>query len=660
MLHWLLRSPSSSLRLAWVIPGGWLAICCLAGVAGAQSRTIVPPATMVVQNLPEIPAELAQEIQKYTEARGATLADWHPQERAMLISTRFANTNQIHWVQEPGGARTQLTFFQEPVNSATFEPEAGRYFVFARDEGGNEFGQLYRLDRNDGSVTLLTDGGRSQNGGIHWNHAKKLLVYGSTRRNGADRDFWLVDPLQPESGRLLCENSGGGWGVADWSPDDSQLLAVEVLSVNKSNLYLVDARTGEKSPVSAGNESVSYGDAAFAADGRGIYVTSDRAGEFQQLAYIDLQTRQEKPLVADLDWDITELARSDDGKWVAFASNEAGLSRLYLLETASGQYRAIPGVPVGVLGGLTWHANNRDLGFVAASARSASDVYSLDVESGVVTRWTESELGGLVASTLSEPELIEWTSFDGLKLSGFLYRPPAKFSGPRPVIVNIHGGPEGQSRPGFQGRNNYFLNELGVAILYPNVRGSTGFGKTFVALDNGLRREDSVRDIGTLLDWIAQQPELDADRVMVTGGSYGGYMTLAVATHFSERIRCALDIVGISHFGTFLRNTESYRRDLRRVEYGDERDPQLAEFFEKISPLNNAARISKPLMIVQGGNDPRVPLSEAEQMVKRVQENGSAVVYVMAKDEGHGFRKKNNADFLFYATVMFVKEHLLE
>jgi dipeptidyl aminopeptidase/acylaminoacyl peptidase len=227
------------------------------------------------------------------------------------------------------------------------------------------------------------------------------------------------------------------------------------------------------------------------------------------------------------------------------------------------------------------------------------------------------------------------------------------------VIINIHGGPEGQSRPGFLGRTNYYLNELGIAVIYPNVRGSTGYGKTFVKLDNGMKREDSVKDIGALLDWIAQQPDLDASKVMVTGGSYGGYMTLAVATNYNDRIACALDVVGVSNFNTFLKNTESYRRDLRRVEYGDERDPAIAEFFERIAPLNNAGRITKPLFVVQGGNDPRVPHTEAEQMVARVKQNGRSVWYLMARDEGHGFRKKTNVDFQFYATVMFVRRFLL-
>jgi dipeptidyl aminopeptidase/acylaminoacyl peptidase len=641
----------SLIALSWLL---------LPFAARGQSGQVAPTSNLVVEGIPPIPVSLVDEVRRYTEARGAVLADWHPQRREMLISTRFGNTPQIHQVQMPGGARTQLTFFSEPVMSASYEPKAGRYFLFGRDIGGNEFGQIYRYDLADGRVTLLTDGGRSQNTGLVWSKAGDRVAYGSTRRNGADRDVWVMNPSEPKSNRQLLQVSGGGWGALDWSPDDKQLLVGEYVSVNKSNLWLVDSASGKRAPLTPqSGEQVVYADGQFAVDGRGVYLTTDKGSEFQYLAYMDLAGKEITPLTKDISWDIDTFDLSRDGKTIALTVNVAGVSKLYLLDTASRKYRPVDGVPPGVIGGLRWHARGSDLGFVLNSARSTSDVYSLDAQSLEVARWTESELGGLVASELVEPELIRWKSFDGREISGFYYRPPPRFQGPRPVIIDIHGGPEGQFRPIFQGRKNYFLNELGVAMIFPNVRGSTGYGKTFVTLDNGLKREDSVKDIGALLDWIAQQPGLDKEKVMITGGSYGGYMTLAVATHYNDRIRCALDLVGISHFGTFLKNTESYRRDLRRVEYGDEREPEIAAFFDRTAPLNNAQKITKPLFVVQGGNDPRVPLSEAEQMVARVKKNGSPVWYLMAKDEGHGFRKKNNADFLFYATVLFVRRHLL-
>ncbi|MDQ3673767.1 MAG: prolyl oligopeptidase family serine peptidase, partial [Gemmatimonadota bacterium] len=397
----------------------------------------------------------------------------------------------------------------------------------------------------------------------------------------------------------------------------------------------------------------------FSPDGRGVYLTTDAGGEFQRLAYVDLATRRVTSLTTSINWDVDGFALSSNGRTIAFVANEAGVSRLYLLDTRTRRFRPVSNVPIGTIGGARWHPRLPLLAFSVSSARSPSDVYSLDARTGAVTRWTESELGGLVASDLSEPTLVRWRSFDGREITGFYYRPPPRFAGKRPIIINIHGGPEGQYVPGFLGRTNYFLNEMGVAVIYPNVRGSTGYGKQFVKLDNGMKREDSVRDIGALFDWIAQQPELDASRVMVTGGSYGGYMTLAVATNYSDRICCALDVVGISNFNTFLKNTESYRRDLRRAEYGDERDPQMYAFFERIAPLNNAGKITRPLFVVQGANDPRVPYTEAEQLVTRVKQNGSPVWYLKAKDEGHGFRKKNNVDFQFYSTVEFVRRFLL-
>ena len=626
----------------------------------ADTTSIRAGTNLVAEGIPAIPASLAAEVRRYTESRSAGLADWHPTRREMLISTRFGNTPQLHRVAMPLGAREQLTFFEEPVGAAKYEPTAGRYFLFLRDVGGNEFSQIYRYDVADGRVALLTDG-RSRNGDIEFSNKGDRIAYTSTRRNGSDGDIYVMNPLDSVSGRLVLEvNGGNGWAVLDWSPDDRQLLVMQYLSVNQSFLYLVDVATGQRQALTPpSSDTVAYGAARFSRDGLGVYFTSDQGSEFQRLAYMNLKTKRATALTAAINWDVDEFELSEDGRTIAFVTNEAGSSRLYLLDTQSQQARAVTGLPAGVISGLIWRKAGRDLGFDIGSAKSPSDVYSVNADTRRVTRWTASELGGLVASELVEPTLVTWPSFDARPITGYYYRPAARFTGKRPVIINIHGGPEGQSRPDFLGRTNYYINELGVAIIYPNVRGSTGYGKSFVKLDNGLRREDSVKDIAALLDWIAKQPELDAQRVMITGGSYGGYMTLATATNYNDRICCALDVVGISNFNTFLTNTESYRRDLRRVEYGDERDAAMHEFFEKTAPLNNAGKITKPLFVVAGGNDPRVPRTEAEQMVARVKQNGTPVWYLMARDEGHGFRKKGNVDFQFYSTVMFIRQNLL-
>ncbi len=633
----------------------------LAVAASAQTATIPVRDNLVVEGIPPLPTSLVGEVRAYTESRGAGLADWHPLRKEMLISTRFGNSNQLHYVKFAGGDRKQLTFFEEPVGGATFEPTKGDYFLFTKDVGGNEFAQVYRFDIATGKSTLLTDGKRSQNGGLVWSRSKDRIAYGSTARNGKDRDIRMMDPRDPATDKVVAENVGGGWSVADWSADDAQLVLTEGLSVNESRIHLVDVRTGVKTRLlPTSDERTTYRAIAFTADGKGLYVLSNSGSEFNRLCVYEFASGKLKTLTADIPWDVSSTELTDDRAHLAFTTNENGTSKAYILTTATGRYEAVRDLPMGQVGGLRWTRDGNTLGLAISSHASTNDVYAYERGTGKLARWTESELGGMDGSALRAPELITWPSFDKLSISGYLFRPPGTFTGKRPVIINMHGGPEGQSTPGFMGRNNYFLNELGVVLIFPNVRGSSGYGKTFLDLDNGYLRENSVKDIGALLDWIATQPDLDADRVMVTGGSYGGYMTLACAFHYSDRIRCALDVVGISHFTTFLKNTEDYRRDLRRVEYGDERDPQMAAFHEAIAPLNHTAEIKKPLFIVQGGNDPRVPASEAIQMKDKIKQGGGTVWFLMAKDEGHGFRKKDNSDFQFYATIAFVREYLLK
>ena len=630
--------------------------------AFAQTGEVIPGNNLVVEGIPKIPASLAEQVSRYIKARGAELLSWHPVKREMLIVTRFGNTPQVHQVKFPGAARTQLTFFDDRVGSGvSYEPKQGSYFVFSKDIGGDENYQNYRYDFSNAAVTLLTDGKSKNSPGV-WSHAGDRKVYSSTRRTGKDVDFYVVDPSNPQSNRMLAQLEGGGWTALDWSPDDRKILAVEEISINESYLWLIDVASGEKTLITpkGGAEKVSYSAGRFTKDDRAIYVITDKDSEFQRLALLDLATKQYRFLTDQIRWDVNEFAPSPDGKTLAFVTNEDGIPTLHLMDATTGKEKPLPGFPTGyVFGPLLWHKNGRDLGFTLDSARSTSDAYSLDTTTGKVERWTFSETGGLDTEAFVDPEVIRWKSYNGRTISGIYYRPPARFQGKRPVIIDIHGGPEGQSQPYFLGRQNYYLNELGVALIFPNIRGSSGYGKSFLKLDNGVLRENAYKDIGALLDWVKTQPDLDADRIMVTGASYGGHMALVTATRYPERIRCVVDIVGPSNLVTFLERTADYRRDLRRVEYGDERDPETRAFFESTAPLNNASRITKPLFVVQGGNDPRVPLSESQQIVQTVRKNGTPVWYLMAKDEGHGFSKKANSDYQFYATVLFVKEYLL-
>jgi dipeptidyl aminopeptidase/acylaminoacyl peptidase len=645
-----------------------LACAVLSASAWAQApqqtpptATVTPGDNLVVEGIPAIPASIAEKAARYTEVRAASMQSWHPKRREMLVTTRFADTNQVHVVRQPQGARTQLTFFPDRVSGAAFQPVQGRYFIFTKDVGGGEWFQLYRYDMDGGAITLLTDG-KSRNESPVFDRGGQRIVYTSTRRNGRDSDLYTMDPADPHTDRLLAQVEGGGWGPADWSPDGKQIAVIEFLSINDTRLWLVDAATGGKkllTPPVAG-EQVAYTGAQFSRDGKSLYVTTDKDFEFQRLALMDLASGQLRYLTSDIPWDVTDFSVSRDGRQVAFVTNEAGVSRLHLMDTATHRHRPAAQLPTGVIFGINWHENNRDLGFSLTSAKSPSDAYSLDTATGQLTRWTTSETGGLDTSAFPDAQTVRWKSFDGREITGLLYMPPAKFTGKRPVMVDIHGGPEGQSRPYFLGRDNYYLNELGVAILFPNVRGSTGYGKTFSKLDNGFLREDSYKDIATLLDWIKAQPNLDGDRILVTGGSYGGHMTLAVATNYNDKICCSIDVVGMSNLVTFLEHTESYRRDLRRVEYGDERDPKMREFLERIAPMNKAGNITKPLFVIQGKNDPRVPASEAVQMVQTVRKNNTPVWFLMANDEGHGFAKRKNRDFQFYAQLLFIEQYLLK
>jgi len=629
----------------------------------SQEAVVAPNENLIVEGVPPIPQALAEKADRYTNFRSAYFASWHPTKREMLIATRFADTFQIHQVKMPAGARTQLTFYVDDVRGAQYPPKGGDSFVFSKDIGGGEFYQLYRYDDSTGAVTLLTDG-KSRNIGEVWSNDGKQMAYSSTRRDGKDVDIWLSEPAHPDdpkTNRMLAQMTGGGWGALDWSPDDQQLLVLEEISANETYVWLVDSTTGAKTLLTPKGdaEKIAYASAKFSKDGKGIYLTTDKDSEFQRLAYLDLSSKKYTFLTAHIHWDVEDFDITPDGKAIAFTTNEDGFSVLHLLDTKSGKEKPAPKLPAGLIFGVKWHRNGRDLAFGVTGSRSPSDVYSIDVPTGKVDRWTSSETGGLKPESFSEAELVHWKTFDGKSISGFLYRPAARFTGKRPVIIDIHGGPEGQFRPAFLGRNNYYMNELGIAMIFPNVRGSTGYGKTFLTLDNGFLREDSYKDINSLFDWIAQQPDLDASRVMVTGGSYGGFMTLAVATNYNDRLRCSVDIVGPSNLVTFLENTSGYRQDLRRVEYGDERDPKMRAFLERIAPANNAQKISKPLFVIQGKNDPRVPWTEAQQMVAVVRKNGAPVWFLMAKDEGHGFSKKKNVDYQFYATVLFIQQFLL-
>lgn len=628
-------------------------VCLSAATAQAQPQPVQrrESGNQILENVPETPPEVREALRRYQNARSASFQDWLP-DGSMLIITRFGSTNQLHRVAAPGADRNQLTFFDEPVAGAATVPGLDR-FVFRKDTGGDEWFQLHIADRTGREATLTEPGTRNQN--VAFSPDGRTMVWSRQAKGDANADILAAEPADPSSRRVVLEGQGS-MAPLDVSPDGKTILLGREFSAAESKRFLLDVASGNLTEIAPSREKVAYAGGEFTANGRGVILRSDRGADSKRLVELDLASGRETVLTPDLKWDVERFDLADDGRLLAYAINEDGYSRVTVRELGTAGSLPQPELPVGVIGALRFSHDGDKLAIVLSTPTSAGDVWSWDVRGGKLERWTFSELGGLDPAELVAPELVRFESFDGLSVSAFVYKPKAK--GKLPVIVSIHGGPEGQSRPSFNAGVQYFVGDLGAAVILPNVRGSDGYGKSYLGLDNAEKREDSVKDIGALLDWIKTQPDLDPERVVVYGGSYGGYMSLASMIHYSDRLAGGVELYGISNFVSFLNNTETYRRDLRRAEYGDERDPAMRKVFERISPLANIKRITKPMLVMQGANDPRVPQSESDQVVRELRANGVETWYVVFKDEGHGFHKQINSDRRREAETLFLRKVL--
>jgi dipeptidyl aminopeptidase/acylaminoacyl peptidase len=618
---------------------------------------------LVLDNVPSVDSPLTARLEDYVQARGASFVDWLA-DGSLLVATRFGDAEQLHRVATPLGAREQLTFSREPVTVARApQTAAATGFVYLRDQGGNESSQLFWYDQKTRTSRLLTDG-RGLHGGAVWSRDGRKVAFHGTGRDGVSYDLYIAqidnNPANNLQPRLVFNGFRKNWSVQDWSPDDSKLLITNFVSANEAHLFVMDIATAALTPVSEGADVASVSQARFTADGRGVFVITNRDSEFEQLKRVDLASGEVETLTGHLPWDVDSFARSDDGRFLVYVANVDGQSRLTVLDLANNSEQ-VPPLPDGLIGRIGFDRSGRRLALTFETAQSPRDVFVLELERNALTRHTQSEVGPVDPLQFAPAELVRFPTFDrergrARQVPAFIYRSTAP--GPRPVYIDVHGGPESQYRPTFNPFTQFLVRELGFTVIAPNVRGSSGYGKTYLNLDNGEDREDAVKDIGALLVWIGAQRNLDAKRVFVAGGSYGGYMSLASMVHFGDRLRAGIDVVGISNFVTFLESTSAYRRDLRRQEYGDERLPRMRAYLQRISPLTNAARINKPLLIVQGLNDPRVPANESQQMVAKIRGRGGEVWYLAAKDEGHGFKKKSNRDFYQKTIVTFLERQL--
>ena len=638
-----------------------------ASITQAQEKAITPPPSLTTEGIPPIPQSIADSLAKYGQFREARLVAWSPAKRQIVITTALGSATQLYSVDGPGRDRRQITWYEPrgvpPSVPAAFDPADPNTIVFQFDPDGGELKSLYKYDLASGTISLLT---ASKTRFVQtWARAGKWLVFDSAERNGKDRDLFVMQPSDPSTKRRLFE-AEGSWNPHDWSPDGSTVLVYEVISNAEGYLWRVDVKTGERKAITPRDgDKVPWYTARFSPDGRRVYAVSDRQGGEWRVWRCDLATGAWTAVTPDgVRVDNTSnagYAQSPDGSLLAVIVDRGSTSELQLIDTTTLKARAVPLPAQGIVSNLLWRPGSRELGFTLSSVRSQGDVYSLDASLGTVTRWTNSETT-FNAETLPPPEIVEWKSFDGTTISGVLYRPPAQFTGPRPVLVNIHGGPSLNERARWQGRSNYLLNELGMAVLFPNVRGSGGFGRKFEQLDNGTLREGAVKDIGAALDWIATRPDLDKTRVALTGASYGGWLALEAGIYFNDRIRGVIEGAGITDFVTYLeQDTEPSRQANRRAEYGDERDPQMRDFLKSISPVTRAKDLKKPTFILQPGRDARIPVTQARELLNALKENNATFWYAEFVDASHeGFpNTQANGNWMFAAWIAFLKAYVL-
>jgi dipeptidyl aminopeptidase/acylaminoacyl peptidase len=625
---------------------------------------------LILEGAPRIPPTLDDELSRYQSSRSSWFADWTPDGKSIFIKTRFNGINQVHFVDHPGSAREQLTFTSEAVGEISRQP-GGQLLAFTMNEGGSGFDQIYLLDPRNGATRLLTDGA-SLNNRLVWDRSGRRIAWRSTRRDGMHNDIWVMSIDDPHSARpVLLVSDGALWKPVSFSDDGKRLLVQHYAGITESMIYQLDLASGQLvllvGDPTRPSSNVATG---FDAAGKGAHFITNQRDRAAEIGWMPLDHSGAVEFVPEnIAWDVTEFELSDDRRRGAFVTNEEGISRLYLFDPAKQRYRRVNRTPIGVISGLKFSPDGRQIGMTISTSRTPSDAFVLSLGRRPLhyrrlVRWTFGEVGGLDTDQFVEPQLIHFrapfiTQERVLMMPAFYYRPRDR-KPPYPVVLYIHGGPEGQFRPAFNSTIQMWLDTLGVAVIAPNVRGSLGYGYGYLSMDDGELREHAVHDIGALLDWIELQPELDAGRVAVFGASYGGYMSLATAVHYGERIRAAVDRAGISNFVTYLENTQGYRRDLRRVEYGDERIPETRAFLERISPLNNVDRIDTPLLIVQGRNDPVVPESESAQMVAALRQRGRTVWYMNALNEGHNYARKENRDVFEQVTYLFLRQFLLD
>jgi dipeptidyl aminopeptidase/acylaminoacyl peptidase len=585
----------------------------------------------------------------------ANSPSFSPDGKTIAFVSNLNGIPQVWTMPASGGFPKLVTAFDDPVGFVTWSPD-GKWLAFNVAPGGGLNEQIY-ISRSDGSeMRRLTEGGKENNFLGDWTFDGKHLFFSSNRRNPASTDSYLLDVKTGEM-RMVAENKGTG-GINDVSRDGRRAIVSRLLNRGNNNLYLIDVATGKEALLTPHEGPGSFGGAQFTPDGRTIYFASNKERDLLALARVKIDENGQpgaiEVVAARDDGELSGGVMSNDGAMMVLIWNIAGRSELAFYDLKNNRMTAGPKLPAEIVGGFDFTDDSGRLAMVLSGALSPADIWTLDLKSRQFTRLTDSPHAGVDLTKMVRPELVEYAAHDNLKLSGWLYKPHGTKSA-MPIVLSFHGGPEGQERPGFNSTYQALLMR-GIAVFAPNVRGSSGFGKKFVNLDNGALRENGVKDIKATVDFVVKSGVADPKRIGIMGGSYGGYMVMAGLTEYPELFAAGANLFGITNFETFFKHTQPWMAAVSKIEYGN---PETeAEMLRKLSPIHRIDRIKAPTIVLHGANDTNVPVIEAEQVVENLKRRNVPVEYVLFADEGHGWRKTPNRIRSAVSIVKFFETHL--
>lgn len=591
-------------------------------------------------------------LRQYLSIRSASAPNISPDGKQVSFLSGVTGTLQVWKVPATGGWAEQLTFFNSGVASALWSPVNNEMLVVA-DTDGNEQFQFFLVAGDGTSIVPLTNDPKTRHTFGGWSKDGKSIYYSSNKRNPRYFDCYIMD-VETRQSRLVFQKDA----ILDanaLSSDGKTLIASAATSNVNHDLYVVDTETGRGGILTPHTGDAVYNIIGFTDGDKSLLLVTDHERNFQNLAKADIATGK-ITFLQDVSHDLLGGELSHDGKTLALLTNRDGYGELSLLDANTLRPKRLPALPKGSIGLGGFTTDGKTLALGVNTPTKQTDAWTLDLRSGKLKQVTFSSLAGIDARTFVEPSLIKIKSFDGQEISGFLYLPQnAPQDHSLPLIMVIHGGPEGQERPLFTSLYQYFVSR-GFAVLAPNIRGSSGYGKKYLAMDNASKRWDALKDIDVLAKQAGTHPAINPKKIAIFGGSYGGFAVLAMLVHYPDTFSAGVDMFGIADFKSFLANTAPFRRPLRIAEYGD--PVKDSEFLDAISPARHVENIKAPLLVIQGANDPRVPESESALIVKKVKDKGGVVEYMLFPDEGHGIAKLPNRIKAYEGVVAFLAKYL--